>query len=110
MWQRSILSGVNSFGEGSSEGWRCGTQILTFSQHETAAVFGDEAAANWFGLGVLVLFTTCSHRDRFRPQVRSEFENLALRCQDFSSNSPNIFPKNLLAVSGTIEICRVVAH
>jgi hypothetical protein len=109
MWRRSILSGVNSCEKGISEGWRCGTQIFTFSQNETTAVFGDEAAANWFGLGVLVLFTTYSHRGCFRPQVRSEFENLVLRCQDFSSDSPKIFPKKMLAVRGTLEICRVVA-
>jgi hypothetical protein len=83
--------------------------MFTFSQYKIPAVFGEEDVSNFLGLEMLVLFTTYSHPDCFRPQVRSEFENHALRCQGFSADSPNIFPKKMLAVRGTLEIWRVVA-
>ena len=88
----------------------CGTQIFTFSRHEIPADFRDEAVTDVRGFEMRELLTSCSHRIRFRPQVRSESENHALRCQDFSTNAPNIFPQNFLAVTWSVEIHRVAAR
>ena len=76
----------------------CGTQIFTFSRHEIPADFRDEGVTDLRGYEMRELLTSYSHRIRFRPQVRSESENHALRCQDFSCKTSNIFPQKSLAV------------
>jgi len=95
---RSAFAAVNRFAETVLKTPQCGTQIFTFSERKVPADFCDEAVTDSLGFKMFTLFTTCSHHARFRPQVRSESENHAHRCQDFSVKVPNIFPQKSLAV------------
>ena len=104
-----IFEAVNRWAETPSRREERGTRILTFSQHDVPADFGNEAVTDLLGIGMRVLFTTYSHRAGFRPQVRSECENQARCCQDFSTNSANIFPQKMLAVWARGKTCRAAA-
>jgi hypothetical protein len=90
--QESLFCGITHCETTTSKEALRGTQILTFPQHEIPADFCDEAAAAVRGIEMRELLTSCSHHARFRLQVRGEFENHALCCQDFSAKTPNIFP------------------
>jgi len=80
--------------------------MFTFFRHKFPAAFGDEAVTDLVALEMMELLTTCSHRARSRPQVRSESENHALRCQDFSAKMANIFPQKSLAVFASWKLRR----
>ena len=92
------MATVSRVAKAVSKCGRRGTRIFTFSQQKIPADFGDEAVTDLLKMEMRELLTTCSHHARFRPQVRSESENHALRCQDFSAKLPNIFPQKMLAV------------
>jgi hypothetical protein len=83
--------------------------MFTLFQREFPATFSDEVVTDFLVLEMMMLLTTYSHRARSRPQVRSESEKHALRCQDFSAKMANIFPEKSLAVSEPRKVRRDAA-